>query len=631
MSGPYVFDDRTNLLENSYVKVENLNWESIKRAAYSLRAGPLQRPIAMTTFAINFYFAKSFSDSTPFKATNIAIHLLNGLLLFWFARLLFMRHTALYIARLRTSPHLISNPHWFALAVAALWVVHPIQLTSVLYVVQRMTSLSTTFTLLSLVFYLVGRTRSVTQGWNATVVLSWLIASFFVVLGLLSKEIAALTPLYIATIELILFPNASPWSHWSRLTKRTKIVLGCILACLAIVAIIFAIRHFIPGYVSRSFGMTERLLTESRVLFFYLSLIFIPRTNAFGLFHDDIAVSSSLLTPWTTIPSVIGVIALLALAIRLRNSYPLVALGILWFFTGHALESTFLPLEIAHEHRNYLPSFGPLLAVVSLVGNADSRVSIVKIAALLLSLFAIFTVVTFLRTSQWSDAFTLAKYEALHHPDSSASLNRYATTLLELGNYKKGIPLLRRAAEIDRRETAPLINLHLAATRSGQPIDPSDEEELTRRLKSFPITPTTGQAFKSVGECIFSDCEPLAPYLETWIEILRANNAEKAVDPSYLHMLLARTFVVRERWNEAIQAYRKSYELDPNYLHPLFELAGLYLQLGRIEYARVILEELRRANSRVVHRRDKEINDLAGRIREHAQQSPESARDHGFR
>jgi hypothetical protein len=58
---------------------------------------------------------------------------------------------------------------------------------------------------------------------------------------------------------------------------------------------------------------------------------------------------------------------LLILSILWRKRFPIVAFAVLWFLVGHSLESTVFPLEIIHEHRNYLPALGPLLALTYLL------------------------------------------------------------------------------------------------------------------------------------------------------------------------------------------------------------------------------------------------------------------------
>lgn len=111
----------------------------------------------------------------------------------------------------------------------------------------------------------------------------------------------------------------------------------------------------LAGYSARS-SLTERPLTEGRVVIFYLYLIVCPHLESFGIYHDDIAISTSLTTPPTTIFALLTLGALVVAAWRMRESRPIVSFGIAWFLVGHLLESTILPLEIAHEHRNYLPT-----------------------------------------------------------------------------------------------------------------------------------------------------------------------------------------------------------------------------------------------------------------------------------
>ena len=82
----------------------------------------------------------------------------------------------------------------------------------------------------------------------------------------------------------------------------------------------------------------------------------------------------SLFPPWTTLPALASIPALLRLALVVRKKQPLVSLGVLWFFTGHLLESTILPLEIAHEHRNYLPLLGIIIAMIGLIDYGCARI-----------------------------------------------------------------------------------------------------------------------------------------------------------------------------------------------------------------------------------------------------------------
>jgi tetratricopeptide (TPR) repeat protein len=129
-----------------------------------------------------------------------------------------------------------------------------------------------------------------------------------------------------------------------------------------------------PGQ-AREFTAVERLMTEGRVLMDYLSREILPLPQRLS-FILKYRISRSLFDPPTTVLAWLAVSGLLFLAIRYRRRMPLISLAILWFFVNHLLESTFLMLEIAFVHRNYLPTvflFLPLGAWIASRENVRHR------------------------------------------------------------------------------------------------------------------------------------------------------------------------------------------------------------------------------------------------------------------
>jgi tetratricopeptide (TPR) repeat protein len=617
VSGPYVFDDYSNLLSNSYLRIQSLDLDSLRLASYSLASGPLHRPIAMASFAINYYFAGSFSPSAPYKLTNIILHAVNGMLIFWFIRLVLARVAQVYYR----SPFgagavdTLHAPTLLAGAIALLWVIHPIQLTSVLYVVQRMTELATLFTLLGLICYLSGR-KAMLAGKKTGVWLTVAGPLGFGYLGIYSKETALLLPVFILILEYILFVDELPWRHWQNLSlSARRLVLGGTAVMLATLGA-YVIHIVLPLYQIRNFTLIERLMTEGRVLLIYIAQILVPRIDQFALFHDDISISRSLITPWTTAPALLLVAGLPVAAVLWRKKYPLISLGILWFFGGHMLESTIYPLEIMHEHRNYLPSLGVLMVVAGAVHLLTQRTAQRNWWWILPGLALVFGGTTFLRAQQWSSSDSLNYFEASHHPHSAGAQMGYAMLLMENGRYDEGLQIYRHAAELNPDEPGILINLQMSTARHGRPLNPVDHEELLRNLKSKPLTATTGWALNNVAACILDTCKTLQPLMEEWLKALLERQSIRSVDRSYYYHLLGRTLIGQGKINEAVDAYRKSYELDPFYISPLAELADMYIQLGRMDYARIIISEIQRANKRVPHPKTREVERLESLIRE---------------
>lgn len=210
--------------------------------------------------------------------------------------------------------------------------------------------------------------------------------------------------------------------------------------------------HFRPvghwlwaGYEFRSFSLSERLLTEGRVIWFYLGLIFFPRQGALGLQHDDLVISSGIFTPWTTLPALAGLAGLIWLFWRTRTRNPLVSFGIAWFLVGHLLESTALPLEIAHEHRNYLPLFGILLLGLAsgLVKALNSHGPIKTLGIALTAVTLALPFITALRSLQFGEEIRRSDLEAQFHPNSARAQYEAGRNLAEFNRcFKSWRPIL---------------------------------------------------------------------------------------------------------------------------------------------------------------------------------------------
>lgn len=608
IAGPWIFDDYSNLLENSYVRIQSLDAQSLRSAAFSLESGPFKRPIPMLSFALNYYAAGSFSSSAPFKSVNLALHVANALLVFAFLSLLLRR------ARALQASGATNHVPWFAALGALLWLVHPIQMTSVLYVVQRMTEMSALFTLAALVSYLVGR-QLLASGKRQGLWLLLLGPVLFGFLGLLSKENAALLPFFILCIEYTLFADEAPWRSFKKFPNWMRRFLLLAAAATAVSLLVFVVMYSLPQYSIRPFSLTERLMTEARVLFFYLSLIAIPQINQFGHMHDDIEISRSLLDPWTTLPALIGIGLLIWVALWNRRRHPLLSFGILWFFTAHLMESTVLALEIAHEHRNYVALVGPVIVLLYLIGWALKHANH-RIVWAVVTLFVLFiSTVTLQRATQWADYNSFFRYEVEHHPASARTQAGFSIVLQAQGRYEEAIKALRRAAEIESFDPGFLMQVHILAARRGEVLGADDQHETLRRLREGPITAVTHLALAQAGECILKRCKVLSRYMEEWLDTL-LNHQYPALDISFLHHLRGYTMLAQGRIDEAKQAFRLSHSLDPAYLHPLFALADVELDLGNTAGAKQLLDELRVANERTPYPRNQELLERIKRMQQ---------------
>jgi protein O-mannosyl-transferase len=355
---PFVFDDKMNIVDNPFVLIKVLSWERLWQLVTNPFEGSL-RLFAYLTFALNYYFGDL--DPFGFHLVNLFVHIAAGCLVYTLVLL------TLNLPSLRERYGAISFKA--ALFTGLLFVAHPVQTQAVTYIVQRMASMAALFYLLAMVLYVKGR-QAPGRGrfaWYAGVFVAW-------VLGLLSKENVAILPLFIVLYEYYFIQDMKLTPERSR---AVWILLGVVaLAAVAGVAL-FGKKYFIElveGYKIRDFTLGERLLTQSRVVLYYLSLLVFPHPSRLNLDYD-FPVSHSLIDPPTTLIALLAIAALLALSVWKAKEYRLLSFSILWYFGNLAIESSIFPLEMVYEHRLYLPSVGPFLlfSVALIVGLERAR------------------------------------------------------------------------------------------------------------------------------------------------------------------------------------------------------------------------------------------------------------------
>jgi len=492
LKGPFVFDDFNNIVANKALFGVTESG-GIVQALLAGNAGPLKRPLSMLSFALNH--AATGLDPYYFKLTNLAIHIVNGLLVFLVCRLL-----------LKTDHSGRQNWRWMALGASAIWLLHPMQLTSVLYVVQRMTSLCATFVLLGTLVYLFARLRML-SGCRYKLLL-WLVVPALGGAAILAKENGALLFPLLLVVEWTLF-RFEVRSASDRTTLRAFFSVFVALPVASITAFIALNPEWVNKPVlARPFTVVERLMTESRVLVLYVGLLFVPAISKLALFYDDFPVSRSLFEPATTMAAIGLIVACTASAMLLRRRFPWWSFAVLWFLVGHSMESTFIMLELIHPHRNYLAYLGPMLAcvvgLVKVLGGLRPALS----AAAVLAVVAMLAGTTFLRAYQWQNPILLAAYEVHHRPDSARAHYEYGR-LAYIANEKipdsKHFDLayehLTRSSELNPQGFAASIALVLLTTDAEHRPDSDTLRALNERLARNMLPPSELIHLRTMVNC----------------------------------------------------------------------------------------------------------------------------------
>lgn len=413
LSGGFYFDDFVHIVQNETLLLDNLDWAEFRLASLSSNSGPLGRPLPMATFAVESYLW----GVTPyhFKLVNLLIHLCNGVLVF----ALFLRIWKASLSHGEVGSGAVSGyARLLTYLFAAWWLLHPLNVTAVLYVVQRMTSLSAMFSLLALLGYVECRVRGGATNRNGW----WLLGFGALLMGTVasaySKENGLLTPVFAWLIEVLIFRCRMPSTDAQRRLRLACMVMP--LVGLFGVAVYFAGRPdwAASAYSGRPFSLSERVMTEARVVWFYIRQLLLPHSASFGLYLDGFPLSKGMLQPWVTLPAIIGHLMLVLLAMGFWRRLPLLTLGILLFYCGHAVESTLIPLEIAFEHRNYLPGLGILLAVMALLGQIPGTYRRLAVGVLVI-MISLSTWITAQRAISMGNAVFYPVLEAENHPGSS--------------------------------------------------------------------------------------------------------------------------------------------------------------------------------------------------------------------
>nr|WP_321467060.1 tetratricopeptide repeat protein [uncultured Desulfobulbus sp.] len=372
----WTLDDLPNIVNNQPIKITNYFPATLWHTFFSkpFAEGNFYRPIANFTFAINWLIGQD--NPRGYHVINLLIHICSTFFLF--------RSTILLLNSPQASVTNKKYAYTIALLASLLWAVNPIQVPAVTYIVQRMASMAAMFFILALYTYIKARQARESRG-RITYFASSLLC-FLLALGCKENAITLIPILFAIEYFFLHIPN----DRFSTIALRTTLIATL---CFFAAGTYYIIDHNLLEYLnkpigSRPFSIGERLLTQPSILLFYLSLIFFPSPSRLSIDHS-FPLSTSPWQPWTTLPAILLCLGLIAFAVLQRRKSPLLGFAILFFFINHLVESTFIPLEMIFEHRNYLPSmflFLPVAAGLCTSIETSKQSSRLIYAALLFSI-----------------------------------------------------------------------------------------------------------------------------------------------------------------------------------------------------------------------------------------------------
>ncbi|CAN2045515.1 protein O-mannosyl-transferase [Candidatus Magnetomoraceae bacterium gMMP-1] len=532
LQGPFMFDDGNNIVVNPHIRLIKLSLDGLERAAF--KSVHSHRPVANISFALNYYFHQY--HVVGYHIVNVLIHIITGMLLFVFIQI------TLSLPGVNADK---SSSLWISFFTALLWLVHPIQTQSVAYIVQRMNSMAAMFYVLSFLLYVKARLADKKK---------WALFAGCVLAGLLAmgcKEIAVTLPFFILLYEWYFFQDLS--KLWLKRNAIYLIVLGIIL--ISIVFIYMGpnpVERILSTYVNRDFTLTQRLLTEFRVVIHYLSLLFYPHPSRLNLDYD-FPLSTSLIHPVSTLLCLCLIVFLIGFAIYSAKKERLISFGILWFFGNLVIESSVIGLEIIFEHRTYLPSIFVSLIIVMLTYRY------IKLKwfkpAILCALALVCSVWTYERNKVWSDNVVLWKDCTAKSPEKIRPYNNLGLALVLHNKFDEAILYYKKALQIKPDASDVYNNMGLVLSGLGKA-----DEAISNFSKALEINPDLAQAHNNLGK-----------------ELRNQNRLDEAIfhyrkalkicpGSEEVHNNIGVALAVQGKLDKAIEHFRVALRIDPGHV-----------------------------------------------------------------
>jgi len=552
--GPFQYDDYDYIIQKVGIRdVSDFSaiWHTL---------GNPTRVITFLSFALNYHFHGL--NTFGYHMTNLIIHLINGVLVYWLTFLTFqtprMKHE-------KTA----QNKHFIALFCSLIFIAHPLQTQAVSYIVQRFASLATLFYLVSMCLYVKGR---LSEKNSYGYFIGSLVSAVF---GMFTKEIVFTLPLIVILYEVIFLTGGSFKKIFEDKTIRLFIVT--LLGTLLIVPALFSFRVSNVLLRSMASGSHEGdvitsgnyLLTQFKVITLYVKLLFIP-IGQNVLYHFPLSKSIFELP---TLLSFVFLLLILGLGVKLYKRKVLIAFGIFWFFITLLVESSVIPIHhVIFEHRLYLPMVGFALVLCAALYDYVKNPKVVHI--ILGMIIVVCSVLTIERNKIWQDEILLWNDIALKSPGMSRPAANLGYIYTKRDQYDKALIYLNQAIELSGDKAYDYVNRGLVYQRLGKADMAFKDYD-----RAIEIQPNLAEAYGNKGLL----------YLEQgkFDEALKEFNQALKLKPAHANSYnnRGRVYFSQKKYSQALSDYNRAAELDSHFFDPIFNRGAVYLVQKKYDLA----------------------------------------------
>ena len=542
LSGEFIWDDNTLVKNNLYIR----SWTNIAKiftedvGAGAEKSYRFWRPMQMLTYMLDY----SFWELNPlgYHLTNIVLHILAALTLFWLINLLY------------------DNRH-LALITGLFFTVHPIHTEAVSYISGRTDPLALLFLLLCFIFYI--------KALPAHKISFYILALFTYVLALLSRESSLILP-----VLLLLY-------HYSFKVKlKIRAFLPLLALAFAYIILRLTLLRFLLLGVDLAYSkvtLLQRLPGFFVAIFNYLKLLLVP-------FNQHMEYGK-IVFPFGYYRAVWGIIIILFLlicALSSRKTNSLVFFSLFWFFIALLPSSNLYPINAyMAEHWLYLPSIGFFLILANVLSRLYQSKRFKSIAiALIIFLLGFYAFLTVKQNNYWRQPLTFYQRTLKYAPFSAKMHVNLGIHYDDMGESEKSVPLYQKAIQIDPKYDKAYYNLGNAYYHLGQ-----EEKAISPYKKAIELNPVYYRAYNNLG-LVYRGRDRHQEAIELFIKAI-------AVDPSHLEAYnnLGLAYKDIGSYEQAIEQFKKALLIAPGRIEPIVNLAAVYLRMGRDEEGIALLQK----------------------------------------
>lgn len=408
----FVWDDEEQILKNDLVhSVLNVpaffTTSTFNGGGNSTQTGVYYRPVMMTVFSVIYQAAgpKPFL----FHLFQIGLHITNAVLVFLIFRAFFKKYPAFFLS--------------------LIFLVHPVNTESVVYISALQDTLFLFFSLMALYFTLKGNDKN--RSGNLVIV------GLTLFLALISKEVAVVTALIILFYR-VLFNKKDNLNY----LITTSLIVAAYIILRFIVAKIFFIPFKIAPIVQ--LDLIGRLLMIPAILVHYLGLFVLPL---------NLAVMQHWVYKQVTIPGfflplvIILIFFAVSLIIFMKTKSRVFLFFFLWFLIGIFPYLQIFPLDMTVADRwFYFPIIG-LLGLIGVMINMKPALSKYFISGLLVLAFLL-SIRTVVRNRDWKNGLTLYSHDIIISRNSYDLENNLGVELYRVKRYREAKIHFERSTQL---------------------------------------------------------------------------------------------------------------------------------------------------------------------------------------